>query len=97
MKRTMFFDVIQDTRFSKTANIVVNEWVQNILANLAKLPVTFNVDNMRAIPFGEPEPCTSYRQRIYVKKAGKISWQAIMAEINKTKSAQYEFLKTIKL
>ena len=91
MKRTMYFDVIRDTRFSETAKIDVNEWVQNILAALSKLPVSFNVDNMRVISFGEPEPCTSYRQRIYVKKGGKITWQTIMAEINKIKVCRYGF------
>ena len=91
MKYTMFFDVIQDTRFSETPKIAVNEWIQSILASLAKLPVSFNVDNMRAIPFGEPEPNTSYRQRIHIRKIGKISWQVIMAEINKIKVCRYVF------
>jgi len=94
-KRTLYFDVIQDTRFAKNPDTIVNQWVQNILAELAKLPVIFKVANMRKIYFlgdedGDEEYC-SYRQRIYVNKTNKVTWNTIYETINSIRACVYAF------
>jgi len=93
IKRTMYFDVIQDTRFSPdTARENVIEWVNKIHNQLSKLPVVIQIDSIRELKFSGNEPCMSYRQRIYVKKAGKVTWDTIYKAVNSIKPCVYNFL-----
>lgn len=99
-KRTMYFDIIQDTRFSADPKLNVNKWISAILETLNKFPVKYNIDNMRVLPFSadaEEAPFTSYRQRIYVKKEGRISWNEIQQAINEVKICCFEFLPCVKI
>ena len=91
----MVFDVIQDTRFDKTPAVTVNEWVQDILAKLDKLPVLYKVDNMRKLHFlgdGDEKANDSYRQKVYVNKTNKVSWETIYKTINSIKACVYKFV-----
>lgn len=92
VKRTLYFDVIQDTRFSILAEENVSKWTGRILNNLTELPVKCQLDTLREVPFSGDEPCISYRQRFYVRKTGRVSWDRVYKEINKVRPCRFQFL-----
>lgn len=97
----MYFDVIQDTRFSPLARENVIAWVKDIAVKLHTLPLEYHVDMLRELYFDgkltEHEPCTSHRQRFYIKKTGRISWDTIQKTVNNIKICRFDFLKCVKV
>lgn len=78
-------ELIQDTRFTSgdkdAAKKQVEKWVKEITGNLKFLVgVETTTHEMREINFGDPEPCTSYRQKIFIRRI-KHKYQAKLNDI----------------
>lgn len=94
MSRTLAFEMIQDTRFSKTPKADVSGWTKKIESKLKKIDgVSVRVYDTRRIVFPDPEKCISYRKKIHIQKTGrKVTWDDIMGIINSVKASHYEFI-----
>lgn len=97
MSRTLAFEMIQDTRFSKTPKADVSRWTKKIELKLKKIDgVSVRSYDTRRIVFSDPsdpEKCISYRKKIHVQKTGrKVTWDDIMGIINSVKAPHYEFI-----
>jgi len=94
MSRTLAFEMIQDTRFSKTLKADVSRWTKKIESKLKKIDgVSVRFYDTRRIVFPAPEKCISYRKKIHVQKTGrKVTWDNIMGIINSVNAPHYEFI-----
>ena len=90
MERIMTFQYISDTRFSNNPKVTLKEYRKKLIPALSPF-AEIQVDPIREIPFGEPEPCISFRQRYHVKKKGGITWGKIMEIVNSIKAVYYSY------
>jgi hypothetical protein len=90
-------ELIQDTRFTNSkseAKKTVETWVNQITENLKFLiGVETQTKEIREINFSEPEPCISYRQKIYIRRINckyKATLNQIYEAVNKVKPCYFK-------
>ena len=92
MGRTLQFDLITDNRFTKTPRKDLAELSHNVFTDLQELPVFASIENIRKLKFRSSTvgpSNNSYRQRFYISKEGRITWQKIQQVINAQGYAPY--------
>ena len=87
------FDIIEDTRRNKYAEQTLDEHHREIAETFKGLPVRLSFSAVRAVKFGPPEPCVSYRRTYTIgKDTRKISWNTIFGLINSIQAPFYKRL-----
>lgn len=85
--KSIEIELIQDTRFTDTkegAKKNVETWVNDITEKLKFLiGVETTTEQIREIDFSGIEPCTSYRQKVVIRRY-KAKYQATLNDIFKT-------------
>lgn len=92
MSRTLAFEMIQDTRFSKTPKGDVSKWAKKILSKLNKIDgVSAKAYGTRRIDFGDG--VISYRKSMHVNKEGRnVTWNDIYGIVNSVNAPYYKFI-----
>ena len=96
MSRTLQFDLITDSRFTKAPRKDLVLLSHNVFAAPKNLPTFTSIRNIRKLQFRTTvlgPANNSYRQRFYVSKEGKVTWDKIIEAVNKQGySPYYQFV-----